>query len=93
MGTAASTFEAECYPPATRATGNSLDKWKSGAQLSHSRRHLAQIGAMRLSRGAGREGRAITNGVSLLDLPNVTARRRALGCRAQGWLISPNPAR
>lgn len=43
MGTAASTFEAECHPPATRATGNSVDKWKSGVQLSHSRRHLAAI--------------------------------------------------
>jgi hypothetical protein len=74
MGAAASTFEAECHPPATCATGNSIDKWKSDAQLSHSGRHLAQIGAMCLSRGAGREGRAITNGVSLLDLPNVTER-------------------
>lgn len=74
MGVAASTFEAECHPPATRATGNSIDKWKSDAQLSHSRRHLAQIGALCLSRGAGREGRAITNGVSLLDLPDVTER-------------------
>jgi hypothetical protein len=74
MGAAASTFEAECHPSATRATDNSIDKWKSDVQLSHSRRHLAQIGAMCLSRGAGREGRAITNGVSLLDLPNVTER-------------------
>ena len=84
MDTGASTFEAECNPLATCATGNNLDKWKSSAQLSHSRRHLTQIGAMRLSRGAGREGRAITNGVSLLDLPNVTACRRALGRRARG---------